>query len=275
MNQYERPPEQSELEFFDTSTEEQDRLWNMVSQIELMVRARSNVYQSHLETQLDRDLTDADRSSFANLIKQRNGDISTPRTINEIIAEYDLSKYQFAQLVDNKRVLDIGSGRSNFASQIAARKSNTEVVSVDINERALREDPNPRAVANAEFLPFRSGEFDTAIATWSLPFWANSPREVRRSFVEIKRVVRKGGHILFTPVTGIFYRPARKDSPSKISIGGISVDGDPKVTYMVLQNQLRFLELLKESRSRGELEVILKSEAQSGSPKSAILKKLK
>src|SRR6185295_14008723 len=115
-----------------------------------------------------------------------------------------------------KKVLDLGSGESSLAAEIENKEKGNKVTSVDMNELLLKATHGTRVAANAEFLPFKSNEFDTVFATWSLPYWANSPKQVDRSFREIRRVTKPGGNILYTPITGINARAAQEKTSVKI-----------------------------------------------------------
>ena len=92
------------------------------------------------------------------------------------------------RLLPSERVLDVGAG-DGFT---AARLSRREVVALEPSAAMIRPRPAVRWVqGDAEHLPFRTGAFGGAYATWAYFFsrdWDPAP-----GIAELDRVVRIGG----------------------------------------------------------------------------------
>ncbi|MCS7286650.1 MAG: class I SAM-dependent methyltransferase [Anaerolineae bacterium] len=103
----------------------------------------------------------------------------------EIVASY---------LGPGVRVLDLGCGRGGIMERLHPRTALT--VGVDYDWASLREHRAPaifRIQARAEILPFLSGSFDLVICSWVLEHLA----EPEKTFREIARVLKPGGHFIF------------------------------------------------------------------------------
>lgn len=266
---------ESDFERFETNKTEQALMWAWLAKLERICMIKALTLRLKLENELGRSISDSDIDSLSREIQLNTDVFVTSRSLSTIRNEFNLSAFQFADFYNNKKVLDVGSGKSVFAAQIEGKKANSEVFSVDLSQEALREVSGQRAAASSEFLPYRSGEFDTVMATWSVPYWANSPKMVDRSFREIKRVAKVGGRILFTPITGLIGRNPNRTSRNQVQSGDVTFEADPRVSYILQLNQLKFIDILRDSMERGEVEVILRHAAELDIPKSAILKKLK
>src|SRR4051794_26035535 len=94
------------------------------------------------------------------------------------------------RLLPSGRVLDVGAG-DGFT---AARLSRREVVALEPSAAMIRPRPALRWVqGDAEHLPFRTGSFGGAYATWAYFFsrdWDPTP-----GIAELDRVVRSGGRL--------------------------------------------------------------------------------
>jgi SAM-dependent methyltransferase len=92
------------------------------------------------------------------------------------------------------RVLDIGCGRADFLAPVYAGKR-ARVVGCDPDQAALRLNATigPRAAGLADDLPFADATFDAAV----LVFVLEHLERPARALVEIARVLRSGGRIVF------------------------------------------------------------------------------
>jgi ubiquinone/menaquinone biosynthesis C-methylase UbiE len=117
-----------------------------------------------------------------------------------------------ARLDEVRDALDVGTGTGDGALAIAARHPDANVVGIDVAPRMIAEaerktpdDLRGRItyrVADAADLPFGDGSFDLVAHSNMLPF-----------FDEVARVLRPGGHALFSftagPETPIYVTPER------------------------------------------------------------------
>lgn len=94
-------------------------------------------------------------------------------------------------LEDAERVLEVGAGVGALLEDIAGAAVSADVCGVDLSEGMIRLAPKERirVVGDAGRLPFRTGDFDVAIAAFIL-FHLPEPKEGAR---EMARVLRDGG----------------------------------------------------------------------------------
>ncbi|MBI4999491.1 class I SAM-dependent methyltransferase [Candidatus Gottesmanbacteria bacterium] len=95
-------------------------------------------------------------------------------------------------------VLDIGCGDGHFSKFLFKNQGEIEV-GVDIDKNELKKAKNCRVyrkivLANAERLPFGDGSFRTVVSNSTFEHIENDILAV----AEVSRVLRKGGHFLFT-----------------------------------------------------------------------------
>lgn len=108
----------------------------------------------------------------------------------------------FLPVKDGMKILDLGTGTGFLAFPLAKTYPNTEVVGLDIVEKALEENRkraekeslnNLRFVGyDGEHFPFEDGTFDMAVTRYSPHHFP----DINASFREIHRVLKKDG-VLF------------------------------------------------------------------------------
>lgn len=101
------------------------------------------------------------------------------------------------------RVLDVATGTGDLAIELATRVApGGEVVGTDFSEamlaRARAKAPELRfETANALDLPYPDGSFDAA----TVGFGARNFSDLARGLAEMRRVVRRGGHVVVLELT--------------------------------------------------------------------------
>ncbi len=102
--------------------------------------------------------------------------------------------------VDNRRILDAGSGTGNLS--IKLRKAGARVVSIDFSEKAIRQHLHKDPLANVqqlsleEALPFPDNSFDT-IVCMSVLFALSGPGR-KLALAEFYRTLAPGGILIIT-----------------------------------------------------------------------------
>ncbi len=92
------------------------------------------------------------------------------------------------------RMLDLGCGRGGVVEELHGRAGRT--VGVDVDWLSLKEHRLaflPRAVGQAEALPFPAGSFDLVCCSWVLEHLPDPERALR----EVVRVLVSGGRFIF------------------------------------------------------------------------------
>jgi ubiquinone/menaquinone biosynthesis C-methylase UbiE len=101
-------------------------------------------------------------------------------------------------------VLELGCGTGNLQQALAMREASPDPVGVDISPQMLhlarRKMERSNALArlvqsDARGLPFRSGSFDTIVATFPSEYIVE-----HATLSEARRVLRAGGHLVIVPV---------------------------------------------------------------------------
>ena len=102
------------------------------------------------------------------------------------------------------RVLDLGTGTGFLAFPMAERWPGTEVVGLDIVEKALdrnRKRVEDEEIGNLKFVcydgvdfPFGDGEFDLVVSRYALHHFP----EIEGTFLEISRVLKAGGRFFLS-----------------------------------------------------------------------------
>ncbi len=121
----------------------------------------------------------------------------------EIRTDWTPTTTIYACLVDDlvtheTRVLDVGCGHADLVGSSLALSRRAVGIHTDERALATNEVIHYRVGADAEHLPFRPGSFDLVLLAWVLE---HLPHPVS-SFLEIRRVLRPGGRVVFvTPNT--------------------------------------------------------------------------
>ncbi|MBN2120605.1 MAG: class I SAM-dependent methyltransferase [Candidatus Omnitrophica bacterium] len=145
-------------------------------------------------------------------------------------------------------LLDIGTGLGSLACEFAKRLEGSKVYGIDISSQMLdqaRKNSQEKNLADMRFLlsdvhnlEFEDAFFDLAVSFGVL----HHLKDVRRSFFEIKRVLKEGG--------SAFIYDLRKDAPPEV-VSEI-------VQQMPPLHQKAFLESIKEALTNSFIEDILK-----------------
>jgi ubiquinone/menaquinone biosynthesis C-methylase UbiE len=113
-----------------------------------------------------------------------------PATIDPRIWHVKLS---LDNIVDPRRIADIGSGKGRFARLVKQRFPDASVIAVDLAEAMLAHVPANirRVAASMTALPLATASVDAAYATESLEHAVDIPAAV----AELARIVKPGGRI--------------------------------------------------------------------------------
>jgi ubiquinone/menaquinone biosynthesis C-methylase UbiE len=119
-------------------------------------------------------------------------------------------RQQYQRVVDAARawkftsVLDVGCGTGSLLASL--KRPRLKLAGADLSPEMIKEARKRLGktadlkVANSERLPWKAGSFDLVVTTDSIHHWPNP----KRAFSEIKRVLKKGGHVVIADV----YAPA-------------------------------------------------------------------
>lgn len=102
--------------------------------------------------------------------------------------------------IENKRVLEIGSGRGGGASYISRYMNPKEVIGLDISSSAVKDCNEKYNIDNLSFtlgdsgnLPYENNTFDAVINVESSHCYPSMSKFIK----EVTRVLKPGGHFLF------------------------------------------------------------------------------
>lgn len=203
------------------------------------------------------------------LIKDSRAIPVTDRSIKQIASMHDMTETELLEELSGKTVLDIGAGKSHLAETVEALDSSTSIISLDISPEALKESSSKyNVIANAEHLPFANGSFDEILLSISLPFWAQSPEQVERFMAESVRVLKPGGKILISPISGIENRPYVPKGDHEINrisqiaalvktSEGLSQERDVNVLAALADLQVHIIDTLIRYRNNPILDVTI------------------
>ncbi len=132
---------------------------------------------------------------------------------DELASRYDQHYYgrhgrqQYQRVVEAAKgwkftsVLDVGCGTGGLLA--ALRRPRAKLAGEDISPQMIAEakkrlgDSADMRVADSEKLPWKDGSFDLIVSTDSLHHWPHP----LQAFSEMKRVLKKGGHVVIADVT--------------------------------------------------------------------------
>jgi ubiquinone/menaquinone biosynthesis C-methylase UbiE len=126
---------------------------------------------------------------------------STARRLDQILSRHELPLDCF----EGATVYDLGCGHSDIGGELAIRGVAAAVIGFDKNPDAINGSRHEasgtrRVLASLEHLPVPSESADIALASFSLPFWANSAKEITDFFAEATRIVRPNGVLSISPM---------------------------------------------------------------------------
>lgn len=206
-------------------------------------------------------LSGKDREEFyqglEDFVKDERRIVSAYRTLERTAGEYDLSPEEFEEILNGKKILDIGSSRSKFSEEAGENSINADIVSLDMDKEALVESgADSRVRARGEKMPFSDEAFDLAIATYSIPYWASSSKMVDDFMDEILRVTKKNGEIYISPITDILNRLSLKKNDVS-NAPQLPVESDWRALEVLKSVQIRFIEKLEELKKEGVIDTRL------------------
>ena len=150
---------------------------------------------------------------------------TTSRSLEQYFFDLNLT----ADMLEGKKVLDIGSGTGRFAKELKEAGINAEVISLDpvfaapeeksriqgdisgklyrklIQETNIPEVKKKTVAGVGEELPFRDNTFDLIIANKSLPAYGTKP-QIDQFFSEVFRVLKNDGEFRSSPSQNTFRR---------------------------------------------------------------------
>ncbi|HZX50179.1 MAG TPA: methyltransferase domain-containing protein [Candidatus Paceibacterota bacterium] len=119
---------------------------------------------------------------------------SDEKAFQAYVEDLDLSPEDF-----NKKILDVGSGSSQFAKWAKDHQVSSEIYSIEPYQQP--QEISKSLQGRAETMPFQDNAFDLVVSNASIPnvFLGEAPEvmkeKVRDSLVGFMRVVRPGGEI--------------------------------------------------------------------------------
>lgn len=193
---------------------------------------------------------------------------TTDRGLEEYSRDLNLNP----EMLDGKKILDVGSGTRTFAKEVKEVGINAEVISLDpiyssqelLEEKMRRLEGHPigklrksfeatnipdikrKTVAGVgEKMPFKDETFDLILADYSLPAYGNK-EQIDEFFTEAFRVLKNEGELRFTPSYTIIRRgveyPIDKDLKNIIK----KIESTGKFKIMIKENSQNLTILQKQ-----------------------------
>ncbi|MFT6077760.1 MAG: malonyl-CoA O-methyltransferase, partial [Rickettsiales bacterium] len=99
-------------------------------------------------------------------------------------------------ILDARKIIDLGSGTGFIANKILDKFPNKEIFQLDISEKMLANNAfkNAKIVADIEFLPFKKSSFDLAISSLSFQ-WLN---DLERTIPQILETLKNRQKLHFS-----------------------------------------------------------------------------
>jgi hypothetical protein len=273
---------EQQLRKYESSAAEQDRLWKVLEGF----RLATEVALARMVPE-DREVSIPEQENYYRLTKESRQSSGKSRSLTELSKAYGLSDQAFKNIFAGKKILDVGSGKSALAKDLDRDNVETSITSIDINEKRIGEAPpsSQKVIGKATELPFQSGSFDGVVASYSMPLWASSPKEVDKMYEEYLRVLKSGGEIHLLPIIGIAFRqPINSDGRLvgrrvDVGFGESIIEADTRVLYVLNDNQLKLIDILEDVKNQPNLSIVLNTnfdsqEAGGVYPFSAHIKKL-
>lgn len=120
-------------------------------------------------------------------------------------------------LFDGKLVYDLGCGTTDLEADLAQRGVHANVIGFDRDQRAILKSDGTAferrsVVTSLDHLPVESGSADVVLATFSLPYWGETPEQIFSFYRECERVVKRGGLLSIFPI-GVFFEELMDTQP--------------------------------------------------------------
>ena len=130
----------------------------------------------------------------------KSPEFSDEDKFRQYMEELDLAPSDF-----DKKILDVGSGASQFAKWAKEHHVSNQIYSLEPLEDSLEKSKSTKG--RAEDIPFQDESFDLVISSGAIPqifsgveYKKKMEEKIRQSLSEIVRVTRKGGEIRFGPI---------------------------------------------------------------------------
>lgn len=128
------------------------------------------------------------------LINEQNPMSRIERTFRAYLRDLNLKEKDLL----NKKILDVGAGDCNFAKYAKDNNINSDIYSLDPDEKVLKNEKG--IVGSAEHIPFPDEEFELVVSLAAVPRYlsgapSNIKEQTHQCFSELYRVCKQGGEI--------------------------------------------------------------------------------